>query len=410
MSIGRWYGLVSRAGGFFFCTLLSAVASLVSVPILLRAIGSTQWAGLALGMSIGSIAGIFVAWGWGIVGPGSVARDPSCALDRYCESLLPRLLLLLPSTGVACLISMLVGGTRWTSTATIASSTAVYGLAAPWYFIGMADPKRLLLLDVLPRAGATILGAVWVLRSPSPDLYAFVQLLGTLGCVALSHLGIVGLGAHRRMSSALGRKSLSFRRALRLLQENASAVGTSLVSSGYLAAPMIIVSWLRPEAAPVFALGDRLLKWSVTGLAPVTQVLQGWIPRNGLLRERATRGLACAGGVGVFCGAVLGSFGPVASGVLSHGEISIPATGCWAVAVAVACTTLTRVSGPGILAPLDRTRDMFFSAVLAAVVGLSMLVAAIDYFGAVGALWSVALAELVVLIYQVVAMVRELRI
>ena len=94
--------------GYALNTVVLGIASLLLIPALITTTGVGPWASIAVGQSLGGLAGIVVGFGWGIVGPGYVANaGAEERTARYMESLAVRSILLvavLPILLVLCLV------------------------------------------------------------------------------------------------------------------------------------------------------------------------------------------------------------------------------------------------------------------------------------------------------------------
>lgn len=398
----RFVGFAKRIGGFGISTALSAVSSVATVPLLMRTVGAEAWAEMAVGISVGTILGIITGWGWGVLGPSIVAMTDSeeHRVSIYAESLLPRLLLGFVCLGLTWLACAAIGGRFWMASALMGMSVALYGLAAPWFFVGSGRPRDLFLYDTLPRVVGSVGGAAVCFLFPSPVLYAFVQILSVL-VVILSSTRCI---CHNPRQLHLGR----FSDALRRLASNRSAVGMSLIASLFFAFPLILVGAIEPSAKLEFALADRIQKWSNTGASPVVQTLQGWIPSGGRVRSRARKGLFSAFLVAASGSAFLCLLGGRLAILMSQNSVSISWGTQSAMAIIFGCVLVSNVSGAGVLAALGESRGMLVSTLFGALIGLALIVPLLIAFGAAGAMWAVAVSQVLVVLVQLELVRRSL--
>src|SRR5690606_35063781 len=86
---------------------LSLVTPFLFLPILARIAGPDAWLAIAVGQSVGGFAALFVSLGYNTVGPTVVAlaTDRPAVLQR---SILPRLVLFVPSAVVAVAVAVVV--------------------------------------------------------------------------------------------------------------------------------------------------------------------------------------------------------------------------------------------------------------------------------------------------------------
>ncbi|VXC53396.1 lipopolysaccharide biosynthesis protein [Plantibacter sp. T3] len=393
--------LVSRVFGFSSSAAILALLSLVSIPALISELGTTAWSGLAVGQAIGVVGSIAVAWGWGVVGPASIARREAESQRRYYESsLVPRLILLIPASmaiaGIAWLLPLADHAASFLQALAIAS----YGAASPWYFIGRGMPKQMFLVDTLPRVLVTLAGIAFLYLGADARIYAGLQLAGTIAVVVLTHLAIVGTQRKPAATASAGLRRMTFR-----LRRQVPALSTAAVAASYLALPLIVMPTISPAAVAPFAMSDRFLKWTVTAITPVTQVLQGWIPaRDGNFRSRALPALHFSTLFGLACGSTVTFVAPFLSSLLSHNQIQLSLWATAGVGLMIWMTVISRVVSSAILIPLGGVRAVLHSALVGAAVGLLLLVPATLTFGYVGATWSIAVAEVCVTTYQLLAM------
>ncbi len=390
--------ILLRTGGFAFSTLAVALTSIATVPLLIASIGAESWAVLAAGTAVGTLAAVAVSWGWGVTGPSGVAvRQGAARVGFYRRSVVPRLLLFVPAATFASITAfVIVPGDNLAATL-MALATATYAMASPWYFIGIGSPRGLVVYDTVPRCVANLGGAVVAGLTGSAHLFAAIQLVGMIAAVVLTHTSV---SRHARPVPRLRSRWAGVRGALFALREQRAAVGASAVASVYLTLPLVVVTAVTPVLAPIFALGDRFLKWSVTATTPLTQVLQGWIPTKDHPAARSKRGVAVAVLFATVISLLVATAGPGLSAVLSKGTIDLGVFGAVAVALAVFATTVTRVTGPSVLIPAGKGAWVLNSAVIGAGIGLILIVPLLSNWGAQGALLSVGLAELGVLITQ----------
>jgi O-antigen/teichoic acid export membrane protein len=193
--------------------------------------------------------------------------------------------------------------------------------------------------------------------------------------------------------------------------QKGSGVLATLLGSTYWTLPLVFVSALAPEATPVYALADRLLRLALTALSPLSQVAQGWVPAGppGELGRRIRRALSAIALAGAAAGSGLAILGPWVGLLLSGFAVRLP----WSVTVPLglalgACLVTTTV-GLACLVPLGRQAFLLYSAVAGAVVNLVMQFALVPRFGATGAACAVAAAEGGVLLVQLTALLRRRR-
>ncbi|MBC7763969.1 MAG: hypothetical protein H7201_19710, partial [Candidatus Saccharibacteria bacterium] len=96
--------------GYGASMVLLAISSLLAIPSMVAASGPHAWGGTAVGQSIGGVAAVVIAYGWGLSGPAAIARaDELGRMREYAESAVAKIMLSLPVASIAFLIAWLVG-------------------------------------------------------------------------------------------------------------------------------------------------------------------------------------------------------------------------------------------------------------------------------------------------------------
>src|SRR5689334_8211939 len=162
-NVGRIRAGISRLFGFALSVVTLGVLSLVAIPAMIAADGKIAWGAIALGQAIGTSGGVIAAYGWGLFGPVQVAG--ASATERrvcYLESARARTALALPIALVAASLAFVLAP-NWPIFAAVgAIYTTSTGLSALWYFVGLARPYAMLLLETFPRASGLAAGIVFM--------------------------------------------------------------------------------------------------------------------------------------------------------------------------------------------------------------------------------------------------------
>src|SRR4051794_30938992 len=84
--------LLRRGGGFAFNMFIVAGSSLVAIPLVIGLAGGNVWAAVTVAQTVGALAAILVAFGWGVLGPATVAKMHADADQRqyFTDSLAAR--------------------------------------------------------------------------------------------------------------------------------------------------------------------------------------------------------------------------------------------------------------------------------------------------------------------------------
>ncbi len=382
---------------------LSLGALAISFPLLIQVTGPLLWGKIALGQTIGSLTSLFVLFGWGVVGPTSVALlKPAERPAYFASSFFSRLAIAAIVVPIgAVVVGLLVRRLEPVIFVSFAA-VAVGGLGGSWYFIGEARPDRNLLFDALPRLGGILVGIGVLVYLKSAISYASAQLLGALVAASLSLAVVQRDSAQPLLSSARG--------ALRRLTGQASAVGTAAVAATYTASPVIIMGVIAPTFLAQYALLDKLVKIANTAFSVLLQILQGWVPaRSDLAAARRRVAVRLSVGVGTVAAVGWALLLPVVGNLLSGGAISLGPSLSVPSGIAVGLIVISQCTGLVLLASDGRMSVVFVSTLSGAALGIPSILVGAVVFGAVGVAWAVTLSEGVVLAIQIVALARGRR-
>jgi GT2 family glycosyltransferase len=392
--------VAGRLSGFAASTIITGVAGVAAVPLAIGGGGAEAWARLAAGQTIGGLFAIVVALGWGITGPAQIAAlAPNMRWAVYRHSLTIRLILVLPL--LACAIAVTAVVVPGDGVALVgAAAQCSAGLAAGWFFVGIGRPGFLILAETLPRAAGTIVGATLAALTGQLMWLAGGMLIAGLLIPILATLIIRG-------SVTRGGVALPLR-FWGTAREQLPAVSTVLVSSTYMALPLIVVAAAAPQALVVFALADRLYKLATTALSPFGQVAQGWVPAGGPneIAPRARRAAQAAVVLAVFVAAGFTVLAPVLGGWLSGGEVHIPLLLSLLLGVALGASFIAQIVGIAGLIAAGLVRWVFVSALAGGIVGTVVLLLSVPGLQALGAAAAVGAAEVVVAGTQLVVFHR----
>lgn len=396
---------VTRLSGFSISVGVVTLLGIISMPLLIGALGRPTWGTLALIQTVSQFGGILVAFGWGATGAATVAGiDAPHRPAFYRTSLRTRGILyavVLPA--VAVVLALLTRG----EIAVLLLGAAVYllpNLGATWYFTGEGRPMRLLLCDTLPTVMGGVAGLVGALMTG--ELWVYLILQGAGFAVAVVLDATIVLRGSRSVAGA-GAGAVRLKDAL---AGQRHAVSATLVSGLYVTLPMVAVQVFLPALQPMYAMADRLFKYASIALLPIQQFFQSWVPDPAAdFRRRARVAAIAAVGIGVIGGACIALLSPWASQLLSLGEIAVPWQVSMPLGVAFVGIATAAIVGYACLVVVGRVRALAMSTLVGALVGapLILLFAVIGSVPAVA--WAVAISELCVAGYQVAVLRRALR-
>jgi O-antigen/teichoic acid export membrane protein len=369
--------------GYGISMALLAVVSLVSIPSMVAASGPVAWGMIAAGQSIGGVAATVIGYGWGLSGPAAIAQANSTTrLTEYIESVATKLYLFIPVGAIAFLAAFLIGREFAVFAGVAALSQATIGLLANWYFVGIARPYLLLVLETVPRTLGTIVGIIFMDTGSSALVGVTWQLIGPVAAFVVSTVWIVK--PWRR--SAL--RQVSPRRVRAVLVDQRHGVTSTVLSSFYSAAPVVIVALVAPAAQPVYAVVDKVQRQVIVALGPFVTVLQGWVPRasgEALLR-RVRIGLWYSLISAVVLGAAMAIAAPELVRWLGGRQIHPTLLTLALMAVLVGVAFFESILSKACLAALRKLRVVATSTAIGSVVGLPLVAVGAVLWGAPGAI------------------------
>jgi hypothetical protein len=278
-------------------------------------------------------------------------------------------------------------------------------VGAAWYFIGESKPGRLFFCDATPQLLGTLVGIAGLLLTGRIEVLVLCQLVFNLTGVIVSALVVLGKG------KGLFRFNLDLKQSFSRLSHQRHGVITAATGSLYVNLPLIAVSAWLPLQLDLYAMIDRIFRYSVTGFSPILQFIQGWIPEGGSegLRHRMKRALQAGVMFGVLGGAAILLLSPTVSSLLSDGKLNIPASLSIPVALSFFSVALSQILGLACLMIIGRGAALAKSTVLGALAGAPLIVVAALSTDVVGVAWAVTASEMVVTTYQLDVIRRFLK-
>lgn len=391
-------------GSYGMSVAISAVVTLLTIPVVVAHSGASAWASLAVGQAVGTGAAILIGFGWGTTGPTLIARaDPDDRGSLYVRSLQARAVLFLPLAVVATVAAFAFSPSAQLESSITALAYAATGLLAGWFFTGAAEPVRFLALDTLPRVLGLALGALALIGGTHLVVLPILQLLGVAAGVCAS-AWLVG----RRPGAW---SSFELRQSVAVLRSQSHGFVIALVAAGYASIPLSLVSLLAPGSLPVYALLDKLLRFATTAYSPVLQFLQGWVPAapSARLLTRIRKALVLGLAMAVVGGLAFVFLAPLFMRALSHGEIR-PDSGIQiAFGVGLACMVLSQISGLVCLLALGGSKALARLSVWSFAFGMTVLLLALLAGGVLGAAWGLAAAEILTAALQIRLLYRSVK-
>ena len=404
MRIGKSGSAVGRIGGFGSNVVLTGVASLLTIPVVSSYAGPESWAAIAVGQSIGTLAGAFVALGWAQTGPTDVARSDNATRARiYGDSLGTRFLAGLIALPPVLLLSFVLSHNDRLTTSGAAVSALLIAAGSNWFFVGMGSPRLLMLCDSAPRIVGLLVGMSMTMVSHDGVYTALGLAIGSAASI------LVSFNAIRRRYGAIVLPKICHVPAV--VRGQVDGIGIALFSTTYLSVPLLFLTALFPASTAAYGVLDRIKQQAMMAFTPVAQAAQGWVPqvRGDELRVRVVYTAKRALVLGAVASALFVLFAYPAVAILSAGKIAVDSSLVVPIGAALGMNVATLVIGNTCLLALRAGREVFVSALggTAAVVGLLAVLPSI--MGPSGVAWAVAGAQLTVLLIQVLALRRKIR-
>lgn len=396
-----------RLATFGAATAMTSVVGLIAASVFVTVAGAFEWGVLAAIQSAAGLFGVLVAFGWGTTGAAEIASTPAIERpQRYADSLVSRLYLFMAVYPMMVAVMSFINPSHVALVAVGALAFLAPNLGASWYFVGEARPTRLILFDVVPQTIGVIGSIIVILVTRDLATAIAAQLICNCTAPLISFIAI------RRSSAGAFRLNWSIAVAFRRLAGQRHAATTAATSALYVSAPMLILNIVAPSSLAAYAMGDRLFRVALTVFGPVLQFVQGWIPEGGRrnLEHRVVQTLRLTPLVGAVGAVAIAAFGPWAVGMISQGNVPFGPDLSIPFALVFLVVSSTQVLGLACLVQLGKAAALALSTVYGAAIGIPVLVAGTVFFGTPGAVWALLASECVVLIYQLLTVISELRI
>lgn len=401
-------GFMRKTGFYILNIALGGATSLLVIPIVITVVGPDSWGRMAVAQAIGAVFAVLVGFGWGIVGPAQVAGMAPEKRGQYLrDSLASRLILFVCTLPVYAVVVILIVGIQADIVAYLVAGVTMLSMAvgSGWFFIGESMPGKLVLWEAVPRTVGAVVAVTALWLSHSLLLYAVIQFVA----VALSILLTTRDLLRRYVEGVFNR---SIREGLRRLSGSYAALVTAGTATLYVNAPLIIISTIIPGVTPIYAAAEKIQRFALMCMTPLTQIIQGYIPSASdwqTQRARIRRSVLFTTVVAVAFGAVLAGLLPWLALVLTAGKIEVPFALSVPVGVSSLVIIISGVTGLAALVSLGRERTVAVSTVIGAAVGLPLVIIMAFTVGMTGAAWAIAVSEIVVLGYQLVVLRSSIR-
>jgi len=374
---------------------------MVSIPILVANAGAAAWASLALGQAIGTATSIFVSFGWGTTGPTQIAiSSPAERVTIYSNSLRVRSILAAPGVVIAGTVTYFSAVDSRTEAVVTAVAFTLFGLLGGWFFTGASRPMGFLLFDTIPRVSGTLGGMIALTLGAPLIAFPILQLAGIgTGAVAAA----IAINRSDDATGVSGGSSLLY-----LLKSQSHGLAISGVSAAYISVPITIIAVVAPAALPMYALADKILRYSTTVFSPIVQFLQGWVPgsEDVALFRRIRFALFGGSTLVTTAMAMFILLLPWVANVLSHGTIAVSLQLSIPFGLMLGLFVMGQIVGLACLLALGRAREIATFTIVGAATALPAVFFGSAVAGAEGVAWALVISETVAVGLQLILLLR----
>lgn len=395
--------LAIRIITFAMLPALSALVPLVAIPVITGSFGGQVWVAIALGISIGSAAAVLIEIGWGLNGSIRIARANVAARNGiFGLALFMKLIMAMASALPIVLLCFAVGLDYLDLTIMTSFAYALTGLTCSWFFIGIGSPLKILACEVVPRILLVLVSCLAIIAFGAPvEIYCIALILSSIASVvascAMEKISLGDIFGHSR------------RRLYVAFRQQRQALFARAASALYIALPVTLVGFFSPGSLLVFSSAERMLRMLLSLLQSVPNSFQSYVGEaKGVvaIRRRVEGAVAINVGFGVLASVAFGALAQLGAEVLFSGLVVLSSEVIVFSMLIIFATCCSRAIGSIGLVAFQDLRSISVSAALGAVVGIAGIIVASLKWGAEGALGAMVSAELIVLVYQAVRLVR----
>lgn len=282
----RFLGRAANAAvGHAAPALLAVATPLLAIPVIVRTVGPTGWASVAVGQSMGALCAIAISMGWAVQGADTIARSPVNQRSvEYHRSLGPQIMTASVVVPLAAFTAAAIAPGSGLVSALTVVAFAMQGFSAAWFFTGVGRPWMTVLNEAFPRLVATLASSAALVLGVPLEVYPYALILaGALG----AWLNAAAVRRRYGMQPILrpGETVSTLRREL-------GALAARLTITGYFTGAVSVVSAVAPSAAVVFAAADRVQKSWINALLFLPHALVPFVAGGVEKRSRRSRVLA----------------------------------------------------------------------------------------------------------------------
>lgn len=367
-----------------------AVATLVSVPVLINSLGSSLWLSIALGQAAGEIGRSITVWGWSTVALAKAASlSPEHRIIYYKESLAPRFMLFV----LVGLIFVVLGNYIFLESPeafiVLSISGALLGLSSSWYFISSGKPELTIYYDAVPRFLGIVFGTIFVYLFSDISWFIYPVLLGNIISVSFPIYVI--------SKFLLANIDNSFKSVIRRIVEGTSAFSIGFAQTSRIGLPVLMSPILIPGYSEYIVLAEKFVRWGNTALTPIIQFSLAKSSakinndRRGYNRIIITVSLMTLL-IGILASIGIYYFSPI----VSAGVIQLPPIVCISFATVLSAIYFSSVIGNGILSIVGKLSSVAKISVLCSLCLPLVVIIFTELFKFNGFVITLALIEIII--------------
>lgn len=399
---GEWQ--IRRILGFGSVNLVSAFTPFLALPILARSLSIGEFAALAIGQSVGGLAAVMTSMGWQVTGPAEAASLNSAGkASLLVESFLSRVTSFAAAGLVGCIVVVVITDRAQNLLAVTGMlSTALAGLNMTWFAIARGTPKEILFYEAVPRATASILGAVAVAVAGAPVMFpAFL--------IAVSILSIILY--LRKVTTCRDWRTVGWRETRRRLRANLSPTLIEFSSGSYSLGASALIGLVAPVGAVAqFNAAERITRLGTPAIIAVTNGMQAWVSDPATkIQTRARKTVFAHTVVGLLGFVLLALLGPLATRVVLGPQFAITTTIAVLFGAYFLALSLHAALGRHVLVTQGLVRALLRATLAGSMVGIPSLLLGGYLDQARGAAIALAGAEIVIVLMIIGPAYRSLR-
>lgn len=397
---------VVTLAAFTLAPLLTAVASIISVPVLIQFVGVSIWISIAVGQALAEIFRAFTVWGWNSLGLVTIANlSESNQIKYYFKSLRPRLYIFCAGIPIILYVCYSLPQDHKIEIVTLALAGGISGISATWMYIGTRDTLPLLLLDALPKFLGIVVGTLLSALTTVGLYFCYSLLITNIFICFSALLYYINSAKKKNINIEYGTNKES----LKTIRSGFKPFVVGFLTALRMSLPVFISPWINQNATSTIALADKFTRWANTGITPLMQFVQTSI-RSGLdstdVMIKKKLKLTFTSGFFVFVGSfiLIQQIWPVISG----GGIPSNTITILLIATIITSVYITGIVGNSILVYLNKINIVFIVSSFSLIV-FAMVVFIYDNSGFNNLLLAYTCSELFISITVVIYTYRKLR-